>query len=227
MKHSLSITLTALLFLSLGSSAALTQDMRFGAKAGISLFNTTTSFSGGGFSVEATSDRRLGFAAGAYAIIPINDRFSFQPELMFVQKGGKMTDDDFFFEDDDFFEDEGGTSELIFNYLDIPLLVRFDIPVEASAAPYLTAGPVLGILLSGREKFNGESTSIADELKSLNFGLSLGAGLAFNQFHVDLRYEIGLSNILDMEMEDDIDDFMDFDFSVKTSGLLLTVGIAF
>ena len=236
MKNVISILMTVLLICTLGISTAQSQDMRFGAKAGLSLYNTTTSFSGGGFSVDDTSDRRLGFAVGAYAIIPINERFSFQPELMFVQKGGKFTDeDDFlnddFFNDDDFFDGEGGTAELIFNYLDIPLLVRFDIPVEGSAAPYLTAGPVVGILLSAKEEFNGESSSIDDEMKTLNFGLSLGGGFFINRLHFDLRYEIGLADILDFEEEeddfDDFDDFFDVDFSVKTSGLMLTIGYSF
>ena len=241
MKNVISILMTVLLICTLGISTAQSQDMRFGAKAGLSLYNTTTSFSGGGFSAEETSDRRLGFAAGAYAIIPINERFSFQPELMFVQKGGKFSDeddffdddffDDDFFNDDDFFDDEGGTAELIFNYLDIPLLVRFDLPVEGSAAPYLTAGPVVGILLSAKEEFNGESSSIDDEMKTLNFGLSLGGGFFVNQIHFDLRYEIGLADILDFEEEeddfDDFDDFFDVDFSVKTSGLMLTIGYSF
>lgn len=226
MKNVISAILTVMLFWSLGSTAAKSQDVRFGAKAGLSFYNSTTSFSGGGISLDVTTDRRLGFAAGAYAIIPLNERFSFQPELMFVQKGGKSSDDDFFFDDDeDFFDDGGGSAEMILNYLDIPLLVRFDFPTDASAAPYLTAGPVVGIFLSGKQKFNGESISIDDEIKTLNFGLSLGAGVSFNQFHFDLRYEIGLANILDFD--EDVDDFFDFDFDVTTSGLLLTVGYAF
>jgi len=62
-------------------------------------------------------------------------------------------------------------------------------------------------------------------MNTLNFGLSLGAGVSFNQIHFDLRYEIGLANILDLD--EDVDDFFNFDFSVTTSGLLLTSGYAF
>ncbi len=86
--------------------------------------------------------------------------------------------------------------------------------------------PVVGILLSAKEQFNGESSSIDDEMKTFNFGLSLGGGVSVNQLHFDIRYEIGLANIFDFE-DDDIDDFFDLDFSVKTSGLLLTIGYSF
>jgi len=220
MKNVITILIAAVL-VSFGFQQAEAQDqeMRFGAKAGISLYNITTSVSGGGMSIDATSDSRLGFALGAYAIIPFHEMFAFQPELMFVQKGGKESDDD-----DDFFN--GGDTELILNYLDIPLLVRFNVPVDAPVSPYLTAGPVLGIFLSGTEKFDGESESIDEGINTLNFGLSLGAGVAYNQFHFDLRYEFGLSNIFDDE-EDDDDFFGPIDFDVTTSGLMLTVGYTF
>ncbi len=244
MQNVISTIIAVVLICTLGMTTAESQDMRFGAKAGISLYNATSSISisglgGNDFSVDETSDRRLGFAVGAFAIIPVNEKFSFQPELMFVQKGGKFSDDfiddddffddDVFFDENDFFDDEGGTAELTFNYLDIPLLVRFDIPSEGSVAPYLTAGPVVGILLSANEKFNGESSSIDDEMKTFNFGLSLGAGVSVNQLHFDLRYEIGLANIFDAieEEDDDFDDFFDLDVSFKTSGLMLTIGYSF
>ncbi len=214
------ILTTILIFFSFNQAEAQDQDMRFGAKAGISLYNIKTSVSGGGFSADNTSDMRLGFAVGAYAIIPVHEMFSFQPELMFIQKGGKDSEDG-----DDFFE--GGDTELILNYIDIPLLVRFNIPVDAPVAPYLTAGPVVGIFLSGTEKFNGDSESIEDGINTLNFGLSFGGGVSLNQLHFDLRYEFGLSNIFDDDEDDDDDFFGPIDFSVTTSGLMLTVGYTF
>ncbi|MCH8556551.1 MAG: PorT family protein [Balneolia bacterium] len=193
------------------------QDISFGVKGGISLYNINTSVSAGGFSIDETSDRRLGFVLGAYAIVPFHDMFAFQPELLFVQKGGNDSNGD-----DDFF---GGDTELILNYIDIPLLVRFNVPIETNLNPYLIAGPSVGFLVSATEKFDGESEDASDFLNSLNFGFNIGAGVNFGQLNVDLRYEFGLSNIFDDE--DDFDDFFELNFDVTTSGLMLTVGYTF
>lgn len=207
-------------FLAFGvQQANAQQDISYGVKGGISFYNVNTSVSAGGFSIDETSDRRIGFAIGAYAVVPFHELFSFQPELMFVQKGGKEADGD-----DEFFG--GGDTELILNYIDLPLLVRFNIPIETDLNPYLVAGPTVGFLVGATEKFDGESNDISDEINSLNFGFNIGAGVNFGQLNVDLRYEFGLSNIYDDD-EDDFDDFFDFSFDVTTSGLMLTVGYTF
>ncbi len=181
------------------------QETRFGAKAGISLYSLTTSASGGGMSVSETSDMKLGFAVGAYAIIPFSDSFAFQPELMFVQKGGE--------------ESNGGDVEVTLNYLDIPLLARYTLPLDGNVVPYLNAGPVIGISLGGTESFDGDSEDIED-LNGVVFGVAIGGGVGFGQFHVDLRYEFGVTDIIETE------DF-GIDLSSTTSGLLFTVGYTF
>jgi len=194
------------------TNQTIAQDVQFGAKAGISFYSTTFSASAGGFSFEETSDSKLGFALGVYAVVPFHPMFAFQPELMFVQKGGTETDE--------FFGDEFET-KITLNYLDVPLLLRFNVPIQGNVQPYLVAGPTIGFLLSATVSDDDDSEDFSDELSSLNYGLSIGAGVGIDQFNVDLRYEFGLADISDS------DNGFGGDVDYSTSGIMLTVGYSF
>lgn len=216
-------------------------DISFGVRGGLTLYSIETEVSGGLFgNISETSDNKLGFALGVFAEIPLTPIFSFQPELLFVQKGGSEGsdpfDDDDFFDDDDDVLDEGGS--LTFNYLDIPLLARANIPIEADFSPYVVAGPSIGYLLSASASA-GDDEDIEEFFKSYNFSFVLGAGVDFGNLSVDLRYDIGLTNILDdsfledeFDDDDDLGDFFDdlfsgIEFTQKTSGIILSVGYRF
>ena len=240
------LSVTAILFIftseiTTAQNGANPDDMRFGIRGGLSLYSIETEASFGGFgNASETSGSKVGFAAGVFVEIPLTDIFSFQPELLFVQKGGSDSGD--FFEDDDFFDDGGnGDSEsLTFNYLDLPLLARANIPFERDFSPYVVAGPSIGYLLSASAS-SGDDEDIDEFYKSFNFGFILGAGVEFGNLSVDLRYDIGLTNIFDDslfeeefddEFDDGFDDFFDdlfdgFELSQKTSGFIISVGYRF
>jgi len=242
MFRSITIFTISFLFILLGSVSANAQattgpddrETTFGVRGGLSLYTIETEASLGAFgSASETSGSKLGFAAGLFVEVPLTNIFSFQPELLFVQKGG--SDDTDPFDDDDFFDDNGDGS-LTFNYIDIPLLARANIPLDGDVTPYAVAGPSIGFLLSASAS-NGDDEDIDEFFKSTNIGFVLGAGVEFGNIVVDLRYDFGLTNIFDdsaleSEFDDDLngdfDDFFgDFDFTQKTSGLQLTVGIKF
>lgn len=236
----LTLTTSAAVFAqSMNADTRTDREASFGIRGGLTFYSVDTEVTGGFFNVSETSDTKLGFAAGVYAEFPLTNIFSFQPELMFVQKGGS-DDGDFFDDDDDFFNGDTNseTQKLTLNYLDVPLLGRANIPLEADFTPYVVAGPSIGYLLSA--SVNDVDDDDLDELfKSLNFGFIIGAGVEFGNLVVDLRYDIGLSNILDdsfleeeLNGDDDFGDFFDdffagIDFSQKTSGITLSVGLRF
>jgi len=227
---------TALNAQSMNTNSQTDREASFGIRGGLTFYSVETEVSSGLFgNISETSGTKLGFAVGVFAEFPLTNIFSFQPELMFVQKGG--SDDGDFFDDDDFFNDDlnddGG--KLTLNYLDVPLLGRANIPLEADFTPYVVAGPSIGYLLSASIG-DFDDDDIDDLFKSFNFGFIIGAGVEFGNLIVDLRYDIGLSNILDDSfLEDEFngnDDFFDdffsgFDFSQKTSGITLSVGLRF
>ena len=78
------------------------------------------------------------------------------------------------------------------------------------------AGPQIGFLL--------DAEGGTDGLKSSNFGINFGAAYELaGGFFVDARYNLGLSDISDIE----VDPIFSGDVSLKTKGFQLGVGYRF
>lgn len=140
---------------------------------------------------------RPGFHIGASVNIKINDYLDFQPGLTFQSKG---------VESEVSFFGISQKSSISLYYLDIPLNLvgKYDINKQLSA--YLSAGPYVGIGLSGEVDFevnafgNVESGSDpvewGNDFQRLDFGLGLGAGVNYQNFILGFSYDLGLANIL-------------------------------
>ncbi len=205
---------------------AVAQDTRFGLKGGITFYKGTIDFAG----FEETTNSALGFTGGIYAEFPLSEYISIQPEILYIQKSTE--------EDDSFFDENNQTT---FSYIDVPVLLRLNIPLDGSFSPFVTAGPYVGYLLDAKDEFNGETEDISDYIEDLNYGIIIGGGVQFGKFNVEVRYDIGLANIFkegvfmdEFDDADDFDDFFDFgdffgggSFEGKLSGLSLTFGISF
>lgn len=205
---------------------AVAQDTRFGLKGGITFYKGTIDFAG----FEESSSSALGFTAGVYAEFPLSKYISIQPEILYNQKNIE--------EDDSFFDENNQVS---FSYIDVPVLLRLNIPLEGNVSPFVTAGPYVGYLLDAKDEFDGQTEDISEFIEDLNYGIIIGGGVQFGNFNVEVRYDIGLANIYKDELFmdefndfDDFDDFFDFgDFfgggsiEGKLSGLSLTFGISF
>lgn len=232
MKKNLFIICLAVLFV-FSFHQAQAQDTRIGIKGGLSLYSTTISFSSFGFSIDETSDSKIGFAAGVFVEKPVSDMFSLQFEGLFVQKGGKDEDSDL------------GDGNVTLSYIDVPVLLRFNIPLDKEdIEPFVYGGAFAGYLLDASAESDGEDIDdidITEFLTNINYGLVLGAGVSFGMLTVDIRYDLGLANIFDDssnifdELNGEFDDFDDFGnigdllggIEVSTKGLMLTVGVAF
>lgn len=147
-----------------------------GLKGGLNFANQNFETDG----LDISPDGRTGFHFGAYLNISLGDKFGLQPEALFSQKGSE-------------FEIAGFTSESNFNYVDIPVLVRYNITDIFS----LHAGPQVSVLLSAEDE---DGTDIEDNITGSEFALAFGA-------QVDLplgliggaRYNLGLSDINDVD----------------------------
>ena len=209
---SLISTLVLIVVMSIASPAQAQFDQTtFGAKAGFTAYSLTADNGS-----SETSDLRLGWTIGVFANVPLSPMFDFQPELSFIQKGGQ----------DSF--SEGGLnidSNTILNYIEIPLLVRYNIPLETEVLPYITAGPTFGYLVGADVKVESDgssaTTSIKDDLNAINVGVSLGLGLGLRQFSLDYRYEFGLTDLSDN------DGMFGSDATLKTNGFTVTLGYTF
>jgi len=146
---------------------------------------------------------KWGLCFGGFVRFNISKMFAIQPEFLYTMKGTKM--------EETFF---GETMKLKMNlsYLEIPVLVKFMIPTSGGIKPSLFAGPALAIKLSAKTKveYAGETEEEdIEEMKDTDFGLIIGAGVDFElgflgqgKLTVDLRYNLGLTTISDVEDTD-------------------------
>ncbi|MFK7781514.1 porin family protein [Psychroserpens sp.] len=151
----------------LGLSNVNAQDIKFGAKAGLNFAFITGDNS-------EDFDPNTDFHFGLLAEIPISEKFSFQPELIYSGQGYDTNIDS-----------EG---IIALNYLNIPLISKYYVTKRWS----LEAGPQMGFLLSTK----GGTEDYKDHFKTTDFGVSFGVGYKLdNGLNFSARYNLGLSNI--------------------------------
>jgi hypothetical protein len=192
-----------LLFGVLISSFVFAQKTSFGVKTGINLARPSENLLAGFW-----ASNRLGFVSGVYVNVPLNDKFSFQPEMIYSAQGDK---------ENTFYAAQVvsgvGNVELFdvevlnkLDYLSIPLMFQFKIVDEF----YLQAGPQLSFLINAKQKSSVSSmfinnnpaipkaseVDIKDQVNSVDFSFNLGLGYKTKVgLNFDARYNLGLSDI--------------------------------
>jgi hypothetical protein len=163
---------------------------RFGITAGI---NSSTVV--GDNTEDAT--RKSGFMIGAVNVSPIAPSFAIQTEVLYTMKGAGASD-------------EGIDATVKLNYIEIPVLARFEIPASGNVKPFLYAGPAISFKMSctAEAEFRGNkiSTDCDDEqesfkVKSVDYSAVIGGGLGFDvrgkMLTIGARYTHGFANIGD------------------------------
>lgn len=167
---------------------AQNQKVKIGVKAGLNISSLAFDEN------EMNSSSRTGFTAGVMVEIPLAKNFSFQPELLYSQQGGKTS----FFDSEVTNSNYKGTLEL--NYLNIPLMLKYYVAKGLS----VQAGPQIGILLKANNKYednflgyeNHESFNLKDYSTGIDTSVNFGLGYQFkDKFYTDLRYNISYSNV--------------------------------
>jgi hypothetical protein len=145
-----------------------TDEVRFGLKAGLS--NCILS---GDTDVKSL----LSFHAGGFVNIPVSDKFSVQPELLYSLQGEKGKSID---------------ATLHNDYLNIPVMAKFYAADKFS----IEAGPQLGFLLSAKIKYAGQSVDTKQYYNTTDFSLCFGLGYDVSEdLFLSARYNAGLSNL--------------------------------
>ncbi|MCP4580932.1 MAG: PorT family protein [candidate division Zixibacteria bacterium] len=155
-----------------------------GIKAGLNLAKHTGS---------DTDDNHSGltsFAVGGFVTYVLMAHIALQPELFYTVKGWKW--------DDGFWSETGK-----FTYLEIPVLVKYMVPMEGNVRPNLYAGPSAAFLLSAKVDWETEldsgSNDVKDDSKSTEFNLVVGGGvdvpIGNKTATFDIRYTMGMSKI--------------------------------
>jgi len=165
------LTVAGFIATSINAQKSVTSGLEYGVKAGVNF--CTFKESGGGYSASTSG---TGFLGGGYVAIPVSDAIKIQPELLYDNQSSTAS---------------GNTTNL--NYLSVPVLVKYAIQ---SSGFSVSAGPQIGLLLSAKEKVDGNSLDIKDGFNGTNFSLTLGVEYALPiGINFSARYVSGLSNI--------------------------------
>lgn len=110
-------------------------------------------------------------------------------------------------------------------------LLKFNLPVQG-VNPFLVGGGEIGYVIGAKydyeysadDESESGSEDIKDSTKDIDYGLVLGGGLGFDlsgmSLQAQVRYHLGLANLVDPGDEETDD-------TVKSSMLMLVVGIKF
>lgn len=122
-------------------------------------------------------------------------------------------------------------SNLNIDQLSIPILIKYKLTPGSS--PFILAGGEIGFVLSAKLAYTlstdtlsqSDEEDLKEDLKSMDYGLVLGAGYEANLggFCIGLegRYHLGLQNILDISEDLDSDEY------IKTSAAVIACFIKF
>lgn len=197
-----------MVFFSLNLSAQI------GVRAGVNLSNLSIDPE----EDELSTGTKLGFGFGIFYKLKASDNLSIQPELNFMQHGAKFD-----------VELLGLSSEstLSFNYLQVPVMVKYGFGDMNATNFYVQGGPYLGLgigKVKSKSCIDGECEEEEQEYgdgedgpKNPDFGLQLGAGVNLNsKISFDARYILGLTNLTS-----------DDDATIKHTGINISVGYTF
>ncbi|MFP4015066.1 MAG: porin family protein [Chitinispirillaceae bacterium] len=191
-KLCVAVLLSAMIF---GSYA-----QKIGVKAGMNLSNMV--MKDDDFTQSEDFKMKIGFNAGASAEFPITEIFSVESGLMINTRGFTMEEK---------FTEMGETVEMKVSgnllYLDIPVNAKVGYSMD-NLKIYGSAGPYLGFGLSGNQKsettFMGETQKTDEDvefgsddnsdIKRMDLGLNLGAGVEFGSFQIGGSYGLSLLN---------------------------------
>lgn len=176
-----------------GLSSVTAQETSFGLKGGLNF----ATLGGDAEDVESLTS----FHLGGFAQIKISEKFMIQPELVYSGQGAQ-----------DSVEND---LKIKLNYINLPIMAKFMVSDGLS----FEVGPQIGFAVSRKVTFEGESENLDDEFKAFDYGVGLGAGYQFDSgMLLSLRYNLGLANILENEIDD---------FRVNNNVFQISVGYVF
>lgn len=159
--------------------------------------------------------QRIGLVGGLFVVVPATERFAFQVEGLYSEKGLSIQDDELGIAVD---------GDLRIQYLEIPVLGRASFGAAGSSARvYAVAGAAPAFKLGARIKVEAldeeETEDLSDDVESMDLGLVGGLGLEFGSASIEARYTHGLLSIA-KDAEDDEE-------SLKNRVFSVTVGYRF
>jgi hypothetical protein len=203
MKNGLVVLMLMLAVALLVPASANAQGVSGGLKGGV-LFSSIPKFSdtldGPGIDVG----QRVGVAGGAFLTLSLLPGFAIQPEVLFVQKGTKVT-----------VEGTGFDMRVRLDYIDVPVLARLSVGA-GGARVYFFGGPSFNFNLKAENKIDSETEDIKDEVEKHEISAVAGLGVEIGKFLVEGRWIEGLKNVA-----------KDSDVELKNRAFAIMAGIRF
>ncbi len=212
MKTKLSILTCLFLLLTVNLSAQ--DESEWGVKGGINFSNY--------YSDEIDDQNmRIGYNLGLFFKAQVLDFLAIQPEVLYSTRGATTKYDNFITGEAEF------TQQL--NYLEVPVLGVLNLSDNLN----IHAGPYAAYLMqaSVENKADNSSFNFIEDLDEsdfnrLDYGIAVGAGLEFDILRFGARYNLGLSEIGDVNNDANVAISNAFN-DTKNSNLSLYVGLSF
>ncbi|MEO6210466.1 MAG: porin family protein [Gemmatimonadaceae bacterium] len=168
---------------STASAQSIVPHTQWGVLAGANFANLSGSDANG-------AKTRTAFVGGLSADFKLGGYFGVEIDGLYSQQGAKLSQ-------------EGGDVVLHLDYVQVPVLLRYDFPTHSTVAPFITLGPSVGFrvkceLTQGSN--NASCTEFAGEnAKSVDVSGVVGAGLGFKvgkeELSVAARYGMGFTKV--------------------------------
>lgn len=198
-----------LLAFSLVISSALMAQLSLGPKIGYTTNKLSTDKS------DITTSLKSSFLYGAF--VRLGDKVYLQPEINFYTAGGV-------FETPSLTSPNPVNDEVDLKTIQIPLYIGFKLADLKLANIRAQAGPTANIVSS--KKINplagSTYTTIKEtDIKDIQWGFQLGAGVDVLMFTLDVQYFLGLNNLIsDIQLENG----ETVKFDSKSNGFMVTLG---
>lgn len=157
------------------------QGFEIGAKVGANMFKVDGK--------QFDEEYRLGYNAGAFAHIRLNDNWGIQPELLWSNINTKTVNNV------DEVYNLGNLADVSLNYITIPIMATYK-PVKLIS---IMSGPQFGIMANSHKTtiINGR-----DAFSSGDLSWIVGTQLNVGPLRGGVRYVIGLNNINDLSEQE-------------------------
>jgi Outer membrane protein beta-barrel domain len=167
-----------ILMIAITAFSGLKAQLQLGIKAGLNIASLSlTNVLGSGESKSSLTS----FNGGLFASLPIAESLSVQPEINYSMQGTNL-------------DLEGDKGSLNYDYLNIPVLIKYN----HESGLFAETGPQAGFLLSAKAKSGGTSYDVKDGVQSFDFSWALGLGYKLHDLGlgIDVRYNFGLTNTI-------------------------------
>lgn len=201
--------ISLLLALMFAARPAQGQILNYGLKGGANFSSITET---------DNSDMLTGFHFGGFLNIrPPLSPIAVQPEILFSRLGTKFE----VLPGSVSMETDVIEETLTIDYVQIPVLLKYYLPLPGPIGPNLFAGPYVGFNMDSDYDSEISEADLTEQLNDMDYGLVFGAGtelsILLTTIHVEARFMLGLESVYTEE----------FDNDERNRAIMLSAGIAF